>query len=89
MDPADPHNLHDTADHAILETIQIATDGNECHACVERLREPLMQVNGITNVKANEDANAVFVTFDARKIQNAGVHEAIERTGYQASPFAS
>jgi hypothetical protein len=30
--------------------------------------------------------DAVFVTFDARKIQNAEVHEAILRTGYKAAP---
>lgn len=88
MDPADPHNLHDTADHAIMETIQIATEGNDCHECVRHLREPLLKINGITDVKVNAEANAVFVTFDARKIQNAGVLEAIERTGYRAAPFA-
>lgn len=88
MDPADPHNLHDTADHAIMETIQIATDGNSCEECIERIREPLMEVNGIHEVRVDENVNAVFVTFDARKIQNAGVHEAIERTGYKAAPVA-
>jgi copper chaperone CopZ len=86
MDPADPHNLHDTADHPIIETIQIATEGNDCSECVERIREPLMNVNGIRDVKVDENVQAVFVTFDARKIQNADVHEAILRTGYKAAP---
>ncbi|MGI8819286.1 MAG: hypothetical protein ACR2ID_00185 [Chthoniobacterales bacterium] len=40
MDPADPHNLHDTADHEIIETIQIATAGNDCDECVAALRAP-------------------------------------------------
>ncbi|MDQ6626782.1 MAG: heavy-metal-associated domain-containing protein [Verrucomicrobiota bacterium] len=88
MDPADPHNLHDTADHAIMETIRIATDGNDCEACIEQIREPLMEVNGVHDVRVDEDLHAVFVTFDARKIQNAGVLEAIERTGYKPAPFA-
>jgi copper chaperone CopZ len=86
MDPADPHNLHDTADHPIIETIQIATEGNDCRECVEQIREPLMRVNGITEVKVDENVQTVFVTFDARKIQNAEVHEAILRTGYKAAP---
>ncbi len=86
MDPADPHNLHDTADHPVLETIQIATEGNDCRECVERIREPLMRVNGVQDVKVDEDVQAVFVTFDARKIQNAEVHEAILRTGYKPAP---
>ena len=83
MDPADPHNLHDTADHPILETVQIATEGNDCRECIERVREPLMRINGITDVKIDDKVEAVFVTFDARKIQNAEVHEAILRTGYK------
>jgi copper chaperone CopZ len=86
MDPADPHNLHDTADHPIIETIQIATEGQDCRECVKQIREPLMRVNGIADVKVDDKVQAVFVTFDARKIQNAEVHEAILRTGYKASP---
>ncbi|MFL6584935.1 MAG: heavy-metal-associated domain-containing protein [Chthoniobacterales bacterium] len=88
MDPADPHNLHDTADHPILETVQIATEGQDCRECVERVRDPLMRVNGITDVKVDENVQAVFVTFDARKIQNAEVHEAILRTGYKPGAVA-
>ena len=88
MDPADPHNLHDTADHPILETVQIATEGQDCRECVERVRDPLMCVNGITDVKVDENVQAVFVTFDARKIQNAEVHEAILRTGYTPTAVA-
>ena len=88
MDPADPHNLHDTADHPILETVQIATEGQDCRECVERVRDPLMRVNGITDVKVDENVQAVFVTFDARKIQNAEVHEAILRTGYKPTAVA-
>ncbi|MFL6527262.1 MAG: heavy-metal-associated domain-containing protein [Chthoniobacterales bacterium] len=83
MDPADPHNLHDTADHPILETVQIATEGQDCRECVKQVRDPLMRVNGIADVKVDENVQAVFVTFDARKIQNAEVHEAILRTGYK------
>ena len=86
MDTADPHNLHDTADHPIIETIQIATEGNDCQECIERIRDPLMKMNGVQDVKIDENVNAVFVTFDARKIQNAEVHEAILRTGYKAAP---
>ena len=87
MDPADPHNLHDTAEHPIVETIQIATEGNDCRECVEKIREPLLHIDGIREVKVDEAVQAVFVTFDARKIQNADVHEAILRTGYKAAPL--
>lgn len=88
MDPSDPHNLHDTADHPILETIQIATEGNDVANWIQKLREPLLRVAGITDVKSYDDVPAVFVTFDARKIQNADVHEAILRAGYKPAPVA-
>jgi copper chaperone CopZ len=87
LDPADPHNLQGS-ESPVLERIQIATAGNDCRECVEQLREPLLQLNGVTDVKADADAETVFVTFDARKIQVAEVHEAIERSGYKAAPTA-
>ncbi len=88
LDPADPHNLQGDA-KPVLERIQIGTDGNSCRECVEQLRDPLMQLEGVADVKADADAEVVFVTFDARKIQVAEIHEAIERTGYKAARFAS
>ncbi len=88
MDPADPHNLHDTADHEILERIQIATAGNDCDECVRKLREPLMRIEGVKDVTANRDAGYVTITFDVRRAHAADLHEAIVQTGYQAAPLA-
>jgi copper chaperone CopZ len=88
MDPADPHNLHDTADKPVLETAQIATAGMHCDECVEKLREPLMGINGVADVKVDLQANLVTVTFDARKTHVPALHDAIERSGYQPAPLA-
>ncbi len=88
MDPADPHNLHDTADHPILETIQIATDGNDCDECVERLREPLLRVDGVKDVRADVAAELVTVTFDARKTHAPDLHDIILKSGYKPAPVA-
>ncbi len=88
MDPADPHNLHDTADHPILETIQIATDGNDCDECVERLREPLLRVDGVKDVRADVAAELVTVTFDARQIHAPDLHDIILKSGYKPAPLA-
>jgi hypothetical protein len=63
MDPADPHNLDDAADHEILETIQIATAGNECDECVRKRHEPLMRIEGVKDVKADAAAGFVVITF--------------------------
>lgn len=88
LDPSDPHNLQGS-EKPVLERIAIATEGNDCDACVKQLREPLMKLNGVTEVNADVKAERVWVTFDARKIQEAEIHEAIERSGYKAAPFAS
>ena len=88
MDPADPHNLHDTADHQVLETIDIATEGNDCDECVRRLREPLMRVPGVKQVNADPIAERVWVTFDARRTHAPDLHDAILRSGYEPAPRA-
>ncbi len=88
MDPSDPHNLHDTADHEILEHIQIATAGNDCDECVEKLREPLMKIEGVKDVKADVPAELVTITFDVRKAHAADLHEAILQSGYKAAAMA-
>ncbi len=86
MDPADPHNLHDTADHEVLETIQIGTDGNDCDECVRQLREPLMKISGVKSVEANVAKERVTITFDARRTHAPALHEAILQSGYRPSP---
>ena len=88
MDPADPHNLHDTADHEILERIQIATAGNDCDECVRKLREPLMKLDGVKDVKADLEAELVTITFDGRRAHAADLHEVILQSGYKPAPMA-
>ena len=50
-DPADPFNP-ERADHAILETIEIATEGEDCNACVRKLRPVLMKIPGVKDASA-------------------------------------
>ena len=88
MDPADPHNLHDTADYPVLERIEIATEGGDCDECVRRLREPLSRVKGVTEVKTDPQTERVYVTFDARKTHVPDLHDAILRSGYKPAPMA-
>jgi copper chaperone CopZ len=88
MDPADPHNLHDTADHPILERIEIATEGNDCDECVRKLRAPLLRIRGVKEVNADPDSERVYVTFDARKTHAPDLHDAILRSGYKPAPIS-
>ena len=88
MDPADPHNLHDTADHPILKTFQIATDGNNSAAAVAQLCDPLREIEGVTDVKIDTTAELVTVSFDARRTDAPAIHDAILQSGYKAAPTA-
>ena len=87
MDPADPHNP-DRADHPILETIEIATEGEDCDECVRKLRGPLMDIPGVQSVEDNIARERVIVTFDARKTHAPDLHDAILKSGYKPAPFA-
>ncbi|MFL6521174.1 MAG: heavy-metal-associated domain-containing protein [Chthoniobacterales bacterium] len=87
MDPADPHNL-ERADHPILETIAIATEGEDCDECVRKLREPLMRIPGVQSIEVNIPGERVVVTFDARKTHAPALHDAILASGYKPAPFA-
>jgi len=81
-EPSDPHNP-ERADHAILETIEIATQGEDCDKCVRKLRRPLMEINGVRNVKVDLKHERVIVTFDARKTHAPDLHDAILNSGYK------
>ena len=56
-DPADPFSP-ERADHAILETTEIATEGEDCDECVRRLRPVLKNIPGVQGVKVDLRTNA-------------------------------
>jgi copper chaperone CopZ len=87
MDPSDPHNP-ERADHPILETIEIATEAEDCDECVRKLREPLMRIPGVQSIEVNIPGERVIVTFDARKTHAPDLHDAILASGYKPGPFA-
>ena len=86
-DPADPF-LPIHGDQPVIETIEIATEGEDCDECVRKLREPLMKLPGVIDVLAAPERERVTVTFDARKIHPPDVHDAILASGYKPSRFA-
>jgi copper chaperone CopZ len=86
-DPSDPFNP-EPADHAILETIEIATEGEDCDECVRELRPILMKVNGVRDVMVDLAHERVIVTFDARRTHAPDLHDAILKSGYKPGPKA-
>jgi copper chaperone CopZ len=86
-DPADPFNP-ERADHAIMETIEIATEGEDCDECVRKLRPVLKKIAGVKDVNVDLGRERVIVTFDARKTHAPDLHDAILNSGYKAGPTA-
>jgi copper chaperone CopZ len=86
-DPADPFGpIH--GDKPVIETIEIATEGEDCDECVRKLREPLMKMPGVQDVKTDLKRERVIITFDARKVHPPDLHDAILKSGYKPAPVA-
>jgi len=52
-----------------------------------KLREPLIRINGVREVKVDLGHERVIVTFDARKTHAPDLHDAILKSGYKPARF--
>ena len=87
IDPASPFS-HERADSPVVETIEIATEGEDCDECVRKLRDPLMHIDGVEDVQVDTVSERVIVRYDARKTNAPDVHDAILKSGYKPAPIA-
>ena len=87
IDPASPFTSI-RGEEPVIETIEIATEGEDCDECVRKLREPLIKVPGVQDVMVDPVRERVIVRFDARKTHAPDLHDAILRSGYKPAPFA-
>ncbi len=86
-DPSDPFTpVH--GDKPVLETIEIATAGEDCDECVRKLRPVLMKIEGVKDVQIDLPDERVIVSFDARKTHAPDLHDAILKSGYKPSPIS-
>ena len=86
-DPADPFFPKRGGD-PVLETIEIATEGEDCDECVRKLRPTLKRISGVRDVKVDVEHERVIVTFDPRKTHAPDLHDAILKSGYKPAPMA-
>ena len=86
-DRADPF-FPERRDDAILETIEIATEGEDCDECVRKLRGVLKKIPGVQDVKVDLQRERVIVTFDPRKTHVPDLHDVILKSGYKPAPLA-
>lgn len=86
-DPSDPF-FPERRDRATLETIEIATEGEDCDACVRKLQPMLTKISGVQDVKVDLPHERVIVTFDPRKTHPPDIHDAILKSGYKPASVA-
>jgi copper chaperone CopZ len=86
-EPSDPFNP-ERADRAVIETIEIATEGEDCDECVRKLHPVLMKINGVQDVIVDLPDERVIVKFDARKTHAPDLHDAILQSGYKPAAEA-
>ena len=86
-DPADPF-FRERPDQAVLETIEIAPEGEDCDECVRKLRPLLMNIPGVQDVKVDLPHERVIVTFDPRKTHPPDLHDKILKSGYKPAAIA-
>jgi copper chaperone CopZ len=86
-EPSDPFNP-ERADDAVVETIEIATEGEDCDECVRKLRPVLTKIPGVRDVVVDLPDERVIVKFDARKVHAPDLHDAILKSGYKPAPVA-
>ena len=86
-EPSDPFNP-ERSDHAVIETIEIATEGEDCDECVRKLRPVLMKINGVQDVIVDLPDERVIVKFDVRKTHAPDLHYAILKSGYKPAAEA-
>jgi copper chaperone CopZ len=72
----------------VLETIEIATEGEDCDECVRKLRPVLKNIPEVQDVKVDLPHERVIVTFDPRKTHPPDLHDAILKSGYKPAPTA-
>lgn len=87
VEPSDPFNP-EHADHAVVGTIDIATAGEDCDACVRKLYPLLTKIPGVLDVYVDLPDERVTVKFDTRKVHAPDLHDAILDSGYKPAAVA-
>src|ERR1051325_6552814 len=86
-DPADPFSPQ-PGGHPVLETVEIATAGEDRDECVSKLRPLLKNIPGVEDVKVDLPDERVILTSDPRKPHAPNLHDAILNSGYKPPPIA-
>jgi copper chaperone CopZ len=83
-DPRDPrHALH--ALKPIWESFDMAVEGNRPVEHAHRIERLLKGVHGVKKVAAHLTEERVTVTYDARAMNPAAIHELLLQRGYKAA----
>ena len=72
--------------HVNTKTIVIPVEGMTCLTCEITVTQALRKVEGVIGASASAKEKSAKVTYDSNKTNVHKLVEAINRTGYKASP---
>jgi len=64
------------------ETLDFKVEGMSCGGCSSRLEKALLEIPGVTDVKASHETGDVRVTTDGAAVPRAALETVIEETGF-------
>lgn len=73
-----------------LATATIPIEGMSCGNCADKIREALMQVDGVFDALVSHETAEARVSYDSKKVTPKAIASAIEKAGYKpGSPKTS
>ncbi len=72
-----------------MHTVDFVIEGDEtihCQACERRIRNALLRLAGVADVRASAQSHRVAVTIDPTRVGPDEVRVRLKRLGYEARP---
>ncbi len=68
-----------------MEQIELTVTGMTCSGCEQRIAKALARVDGVIRTTADHRTGRVRVVFDATRVSEQNVGNAVEQAGYEVA----
>jgi len=69
---------------ADAQTVTLKVVGMTCGGCADALRNALLKLDGVYDAAVSYETGVASVQFDAKKVDEAKLNEAVVKAGYKA-----
>ena len=67
------------------ETVTLRVTGMTCGGCENAVKRAVAQLEGVSEVTASHQAEAVAVTYDPARVDRSAIEAKIQKLGYQVA----